>query len=194
MSSRSLAKTSSMHVQDILQRYLQEIFKTYHQVKLFLLTRLREVFNKFLRRTPKTIIYSRICLGHTTSEKLWSVYKICKRQKKFLKLQVCISLQLLVAAYRGIFRTRSNIYKDVFLHKYMTSKNDVMRNSAEFTRKDLCQNLFFFDNVKLCRSAASLKMRPQRRCFLVNFAKFVRIPFFAKHHQTTASDYSSIRS
>ena len=79
MSSRRLAKTSSIHVQDVLQRYLQELFKTYHQVKLFLLTRLREVFNTFLRRTPKTVIYSRICLGHTTSEKLWLVYKICKR-------------------------------------------------------------------------------------------------------------------
>ena len=31
-------------------------------------------------------------------------------------------------------------------------------------------------------------------CFLVNFAKFVRTPFFAEQHQTTTSDYSSINS
>ena len=50
-SSRRLAKTSSRHLQDVLQRYLQDAFKAYHQVKLFFLTRLREVFNTFLRRS-----------------------------------------------------------------------------------------------------------------------------------------------
>ena len=61
-SSRRLAKTSSRHLQDV--------FKTYHQVKLFLLTRLWEAFNTFLRRSfPKTIIYRGICLGNTTSDK-----------------------------------------------------------------------------------------------------------------------------
>ena len=60
-SSRRLAKTSSRHLQDV--------FKTYHQAKLFLVTRLREVFNLLLRRNPKMAIYKGICLGHTTSEK-----------------------------------------------------------------------------------------------------------------------------
>ena len=80
-SSRRLAKASSRHLQDVfktfsrrlqgvLQRYLQDIFKTYHQVKLFLLTRLWEAFNTFLRRSfPKTIIYRGICPGNTTSDK-----------------------------------------------------------------------------------------------------------------------------
>ena len=61
-SSRRLAKTSSRHLQDV--------FKTYHQVKLFLLTRLWEAFNTFLRRSfPKTVIYRGICLSNTTSDK-----------------------------------------------------------------------------------------------------------------------------
>ena len=55
-------------------------------------------------------------------------------------------------------------------------KESVMRNFAEFTRKHLCRNLFF-DKVKLCRSSTSLKTSLQRRCFLVNFGKFVRTPF-----------------
>ena len=63
-------KMSSRHLQDVFQIYLQDVFKAYHQVKLFLLTRLREVFNTFLRRSfPKTVIYRGICLGNTTSEK-----------------------------------------------------------------------------------------------------------------------------
>ena len=55
-------------------------------------------------------------------------------------------------------------------------KKSVRRNFAEFTKKHLYQNLFF-DKVKLCRSTTSLKASLYRRCFLVNFAKFVRTPF-----------------
>ena len=59
MSSRRLAKISSRRFQD-----------AYHQVKLFLLTHLREVFNTFLRDSfPKMVIYREICPGNTTSEK-----------------------------------------------------------------------------------------------------------------------------
>ena len=37
-------------------------------------------------------------------------------------------------------------------------KKGFLRNSPEFTKKHLCRNLFF-DKVKLCRSATSLKTR-----------------------------------
>ena len=47
----------------------------------------------------------------------------------------------------------------------------VMRNFAEFTRKYLCRNLFF-DKVKLCMSATSLKKSLNKY-----FAKFVRTSF-----------------
>ena len=46
---KNVFKTSSRSLQDILQRYLHEVFKTYHQVKLFLLTRLLQAFSTFLR-------------------------------------------------------------------------------------------------------------------------------------------------
>ena len=61
----------AIHLEDVLQRYLQDVFKTHYQVKLFLLTCLWEAFDTFLRRSfPKTVIYSRgICLGNTTSDK-----------------------------------------------------------------------------------------------------------------------------
>ena len=37
-------------------------------------------------------------------------------------------------------------------------KNGFLRNFPEFTKKHLCRNIFF-DKVKLCRSATSLKTR-----------------------------------
>ena len=59
-------------------------------------------------------------------------------------------------------------------------KKGVMRNFAEFTGKHLCRNLFF-NKVKLYSFATSLKTSLYRKCFLVNFAKFVSTSFFAEH-------------
>ena len=69
-------KTFLSHLQDVLQRCLQDIFKTYHQVKLFLLTRLRDVFSKSLRRTAETVIYRRICVGHTSPKFIVNVQNL----------------------------------------------------------------------------------------------------------------------
>ena len=52
-SSRRLQvvfKTSSRHLQDVLQRCLQDAFKTYHQVILFLLTSFQDVFKTYSQR------------------------------------------------------------------------------------------------------------------------------------------------
>ena len=78
-SSEDVFKSSPRHLQDFLQKYLQDVFKTYHQVKLFLLTNLRDVFNTFLRRTAKTVIYRRICLGHTSEKFMVSVQNLQER-------------------------------------------------------------------------------------------------------------------
>ena len=78
-SSRRLQgvlKTSSKRLQDVLQRYLQDVFKTYHQVKLFLLTRLREAFNTFLRCIAKMVIYRGICLSDTSEKFMASVQNL----------------------------------------------------------------------------------------------------------------------
>ena len=95
---KTLWKTFSRHLQDVfkiiwrrlqdvLQRYLQDVFKTYHQVKLFLLTCLWEAFNTFLRRSfPKMmIIYRGICPGSTTSDKFMVSVQNLQERQKFIK-------------------------------------------------------------------------------------------------------------
>ena len=66
---QDVLKTSSRRIKKRLQdifktswRRFEKVFKTYHQVKLFLLTRLWEAFNTFLRSSfPNTVIYRGIC-------------------------------------------------------------------------------------------------------------------------------------
>ena len=170
-------KGCSRHLQDVLQRCLQDVFKTYHQVKLFLLTRLREVFNTFLRSAAKTVIYRGICLGHT-SEKLMVSVQNLQEWEKFLKFQFFTLLHPLVGAYRDVFRNwskpakglknwltlvpslqisrRKHLARKYAWHHFWKAKGvyaeaavrrffekDVMRNFAEFIRKNLCWNLFF---------------------------------------------------
>ena len=66
---------TSKHLQDFHERCFQNVFKTYHQVKLFLLRRLQDVFT-FLRRTAKTFIYRKICVGHTSDKFMVNVQNL----------------------------------------------------------------------------------------------------------------------
>ena len=54
----------------------------------------------------------------------------------------------------------------------MFFKLGVPKNFANFTEKHLCQSLLLINFVR---------NRPQRRCFLVKFAKFLRTPFLVEH-------------
>ena len=55
-------------------------------------------------------------------------------------------------------------------------KKGVLKYFAKFTRKHLCQCLFF-NKVSGLRPVTLLKKRLWHRCFPVNFAKFLRTPF-----------------
>ena len=59
-------------------------------------------------------------------------------------------------------------------------KNGVLRNFAKLTVKYLCQSLFFND-VADFKPATLLKKGLWHRCFLVNFAIFLRTSFLTEH-------------
>ena len=63
---------------------------------------------------------------------------------------------------------------DVFYEK------GVLKYFAKFTRKHLCQGLFF-NKVAGLRLTTLLKKRLWLKCFHVNFAKFLRTPFFTEY-------------
>ena len=55
----------------------------------------------------------------------------------------------------------------------MFCRKGVLNTFAKLTGKHLCQSLFF--------NKVLLKKRLWHRCFLVNFSKFLRTPFFTEH-------------
>ena len=127
MSSRyfqNVFKTFRRHFQDVFKTSSRRLATMSSSKKPFLLTVLvntfsrclRDVFKTFLRRTAKTAIYRRICLCHTSEKFMVSVQNL-QGWQKFLKFKFLILLHLLVAAYRGVFRTCSN---RAFLRKYLT--------------------------------------------------------------------------
>ena len=81
---QNVLKTSSKHLQDVLKNVFKTSSRRLQDVSsLFLLTRLREALNTFLRRSfPKTITdeYAQVT---PLLINLWSVNKICKRDKNF---------------------------------------------------------------------------------------------------------------
>ena len=62
-------------------------------------------------------------------------------------------------------------------HRRCFIRKVVLRNFAKYTGKDLCQSLSF-NKVTGLRPATLLKKRLWRRCFPVNFAKFLRTSFY----------------
>ena len=84
-----------------------------------------------------------------------------------------------------IFSFHVNIFNPwIFIYKSSRPevfyKKGVLRNSTKFTGKHLCQSLFF-NEVAGLRPTTLLKKRLWHRCFPVNFAKFLRTPFFKEH-------------
>ena len=61
-------------------------------------------------------------------------------------------------------------------HRRCSVRKGVLRNFAKFTGKRLCQGLFF-NKVAGLRPATLLKKRLWRRCFPMNFAKFLKTTF-----------------
>ena len=66
-------------------------------------------------------------------------------------------------------------------HQRCSIKKGVLRNFAKFTRKNLRQSVFV-NKVTGLRSATLLTKRLWHRCFLVNFAQFLRPPFLHTEH------------
>ena len=82
---------------------------------------------------------------------------------------------------KGFFSTPPGIIYCVgSSHERYSVKIDVLRNSAKFTRKHLCQSLLF-NKVSVLRPATLFKKRLWHRCFPLNFVKFLRTPFYIEH-------------
>ena len=85
--------------------------------------------------------------------------KICKRDKYFSSFSFHFTAPLL-AAYRGIFKTWSNIYNGAFFAEILNSLGSlkmVLWEISQNSQEKIYVGISFIDKVELCRSAASLK-------------------------------------
>ena len=99
----------------------------------------------------------------------WTLWKVKKKIRRTIIIE---------------FKERSKKKQppEVFCEK------SVLRNFTKFTGKHLCKGLFF-NQVACLRPATLLKKRLWHRCFPVNFAAFLRTPFFTEHLRMTASAF-----
>ena len=77
-----------MRLQDVLQRCSQDVFKTYHQVKLFLLARLWDVFNTFLRLTAR-----RLSTEDLPGSYFWQINGQCTKFVRVIKISQVLVFQ-----------------------------------------------------------------------------------------------------
>ena len=76
------------------------------------------------------------------------------------------------------------IYVEAIIYLSLHNLRDccTFESFVKFTTKHLCWSVFF-DKVAGLKSLTLLEKRLQHRCFPVNFAKFLRTPFFTEHLQ-----------
>ena len=64
----------------------------------------------------------------------------------------------------------------------MFCKKGALRNFVKFTGKHVCQGLFFIKlQASSLKPSTLLEKRLWHRCFLVNFTKLLRTPFYTEH-------------
>ena len=90
--------------------------------------------------------------------------------------QYCTSNFLVQCCLRRIWTTLSIRFSYAEAVVRRCSEKGALKNFTKFTEKHLCQSLFL-------NKAAGLK----HSYFPVNFAKFIRTPFFTEHVWATAS-------
>ena len=103
----------------------------------------------------------------------------CKRRSVILKLEggsssakFLITFILKNICERLFLKISISVTNSEAVFQRSFAKKGVLRNFAKFTVKHLCQSLLF-DKV------AGLRL--WHRCFLLNFVKFQRTPFFIEH-------------
>ena len=103
---------------------------------------------------------------------------------KFQQDSVYFVKNVVTFCYQTMTNLTTKIENDAFLRSsrpdVFHKKGGVLRNFAKFTRKHLCQRLFF-NKTAHHRPATLFKKSLWHRCFPVNFANFLRITFFREH-------------
>ena len=92
-----------------------------------------------------------------------------QKQKQFFILYLCL-IQLKSCNCIKIEKQPPEVF----------CKKGVSKNFTKFTGKHLCQSLFL-NKVADLRPETLLRKRLWHRCFPVNFANFLRIPFITEH-------------
>ena len=76
---------------------------------------------------------------------------------------------------------------------FLGSLKMVLSETSQNSQENICVGISYFDKVKLNRSICNfVKNKTLEQLFSCEFCKIRQDTFIADHHQTTASDHSSI--
>ena len=105
---------------------------------------------------------------------------LCEKKIAYIENQDCEK------THEKILRRKMICLISAIIIKFRSSRPEVfpkkvaLKSIAKLTGNHLCQS-FFFNKVAGLRPTTLSKKRLWHRCFLVNFAKFLRAPFFIEH-------------
>ena len=94
-SCKNVFKTSSRRLQDVLKtssRHLQDVFKTYYQVKVFLVTQFQDIFETYSKRFWDVLL-RRLSTGGLPRSHFWEIYGQCTKFPRVIKISQVLIFQ-----------------------------------------------------------------------------------------------------
>ena len=82
---KNVFKASSRHLQDAFQGCLQDVFKTYYQVKLLLVTQFQDIFKTY-SKLFLDVLLRRLSTGDLLRSHFWPIYGQCAKFPRVIKV------------------------------------------------------------------------------------------------------------
>ena len=122
-SSRRLHQDQHIRLGHTSSKRLEDVFKTYYQVKLFLVTQFQDIFETY-SKCFWDVLLRRLSTGVLPRSHFREIYGHCAKFPRVIKISQVLIFHFTTpfSGYTlgGAFRTWLNIYKWAFLRKYLT--------------------------------------------------------------------------
>ena len=97
-------------------RHLEDVFKTYYQVKLFMVTQFQDVFETYSKRFWDVLL-RRLSTGGLPRSHFWEIYGQCTKFPRVIKISQVLIFHFTTPFSDCTLQKRLNIYNGVFFAK-----------------------------------------------------------------------------
>ena len=149
-SFKNVFKTSSRHLREVLQRCLQDVFKTYYQVKLLLVTQFQDVFETY-SKPFWDVLLRRLSTEGLPRSHFWEIYGQYTKFPRKIKVSRVLVFHF-TTPFSGCFQRRIQNLVDICNGPLFVKIPNSVKLLTIFARKGPSQMFDWVENRLLAKS------------------------------------------